>query len=60
MTFAGLFVRITFFSLLPFRTDGKRGVYSIGDASGTIYIFVSSDVVHNGLFNSAAFKTGTG
>ncbi|XP_036801709.1 WD repeat-containing protein on Y chromosome [Oncorhynchus mykiss] len=45
--------------VMDYWTDGKRGVYSIGDASGTIYIFVSSDVVHNGLFNSAAFKTGT-
>eukprot|EP00063_Salmo_salar_P016878 XP_013991713.1 PREDICTED: WD repeat-containing protein 64-like [Salmo salar] len=45
--------------VMDYWTDGKRGVYSIGDACGTIYIFVSSDVVHNGLFNSAAFKTGT-
>lgn len=41
------------------RTDGRRGVYSIGDASGTMFVFVSSDVVLNGLFNSSAFKTGT-
>ncbi|KAI4884075.1 hypothetical protein NFI96_030672 [Prochilodus magdalenae] len=45
--------------VMDYWSHGHRGIYSIGDTSGTVYIFTSTNVIQNGLFNSVAFKTGT-
>ncbi|MGH0140357.1 UNVERIFIED_CONTAM: hypothetical protein FKN15_048107 [Acipenser sinensis] len=41
-------------------TDGKKGVFSIGDARGNIVVLTSLDVVRYGLFNMPGFSTTSG
>ncbi|XP_067095118.1 WD repeat-containing protein on Y chromosome-like [Osmerus mordax] len=44
--------------VMDYWTDGRKAIFCIGVTSGAIFIFISSDVVQNGLFDSTAFKTG--
>ncbi|RXM93409.1 Microtubule-associated protein RP/EB family member 1 [Acipenser ruthenus] len=41
-------------------TDGKKGVFSIGDARGNIVVLTSLDVVRYGLFSMPGFSTTSG
>ncbi|XP_058848143.1 WD repeat-containing protein on Y chromosome-like [Acipenser ruthenus] len=42
------------------KTDGKKGVFSIGDARGNIVVLTSLDVVRYGLFSMPGFSTTSG
>ncbi|XP_066529067.1 WD repeat-containing protein on Y chromosome-like isoform X2 [Hoplias malabaricus] len=44
--------------VMDYWSDGIKGVFSFGDADGCVSVFISVDVVQNGLFNIEAFKSG--
>ncbi|MGH0143151.1 UNVERIFIED_CONTAM: hypothetical protein FKN15_034535 [Acipenser sinensis] len=46
--------------VMNYWTDGKKGVFSIGDARGNIVVLTSLDVVRYGLFSMPGFSTTSG
>ncbi|CAB1336303.1 unnamed protein product [Coregonus sp. 'balchen'] len=44
--------------VMDYWSDGTKAVFSIGDIEGYVSVFISSDVLQYGLFNSGAFKSG--
>ncbi|XP_041112477.1 WD repeat-containing protein on Y chromosome-like [Polyodon spathula] len=49
-----------FIIVMHYWTDGKKGVFSIGDGRGNILVLTSLDVVRYGLFNTPGFSTTSG
>ncbi|KAI4873765.1 hypothetical protein NFI96_010621 [Prochilodus magdalenae] len=43
---------------MNYWSDGRKGVFSVGDADGCVSVFISLDVIQNGLFNKA-LKSGS-
>ncbi|XP_069035623.1 cilia- and flagella-associated protein 337 isoform X2 [Lepisosteus oculatus] len=46
--------------VMDYWSDGKKGVFSMGDAGGSISVFISSDVIRYGLFSTLNSTSKTG
>ncbi|KAG5281841.1 hypothetical protein AALO_G00049380 [Alosa alosa] len=44
-------------AVMDYWSDGTKGVFCAGDVDGAISVFISHNVVQNGLFNSGAIKS---
>ncbi|XP_043944952.1 EF-hand calcium-binding domain-containing protein 8 [Protopterus annectens] len=45
---------------MDYWSDGEKAVFCMGDTGGNIIVFISFDVIENGLFNMCAFALKSG